>query len=66
LWLKKKVGQQIYPSLLLLFLDPGSGMDKNQDGLTSWIRNTDYKFPFKVHDQIEPATTKGSPAMTKI
>ncbi len=30
---EKKVGQYIffYASLLLLFLDPGSGMDKNQD-----------------------------------
>ncbi len=33
LWLQKKVWQQIFfhPSLLLLFLDPGSGMSKNQD-----------------------------------
>ncbi len=32
-WLHKKVWQEIYfrPSLLLLFLDPGSGMGKNQD-----------------------------------
>ncbi len=32
-WLQKKVGQQMFfhPSLMLLFLDPGSGMDKNQD-----------------------------------
>jgi hypothetical protein len=28
----KKVGKQIFsPSLLLLLLDPGSGMDKSQD-----------------------------------
>jgi hypothetical protein len=33
LWLQRKVWQQIFyhPSLLLLFLDPGSGMGKNQD-----------------------------------
>jgi hypothetical protein len=32
-----------HPSLLLLFLDPGSGMAKNQDpasGINIWIRNT--------------------------
>jgi hypothetical protein len=33
LWLQKTLGQQIFfpPPLLVLLLDPGYGMDKNQD-----------------------------------
>jgi hypothetical protein len=34
----KKRQKFFYPSLLLLFLDPGSGMEKNQDS-GSWIRD---------------------------
>jgi hypothetical protein len=43
LWLQKIAGQKKFPPplLVLLLLDPGSGMDKNQNpGSLSQIRNT--------------------------